>query len=122
MRHALRNVWSTLHHLSLSSCCSIRFRGFGERRSLHSQLLGDFAVAENLHAVGALAQHTGVKQNLRVDDCAVFKTSPERDVSTLSSGLMKMLWKPRSGCGAPEAFGRLRSRRDAAAAAGLLDL
>ena len=74
MPHALRMVWITLLHLCLSACCLDSLLGrSGDSRSLHVDLLGELAVAQDLVAILTLGEDALGQQRLGVDGLAVLK-------------------------------------------------
>lgn len=61
---------------------NLLLRGSGVLCSLHRQLLGQFAVAQNLQAVLSLADETSVDERLRIDHSAVLKHIEVLDVDS----------------------------------------
>ena len=69
--HALRNVWNTLHHLSLSACLlDFLFGRSGIGCGLDGQSLGQLAVAQDLNTVQSLLDQTLCLQSLGADNVA----------------------------------------------------
>ena len=78
--HALRIVWSTLHHLCLSACASIFVRSIGEGRSSYINFLVSSPSPEFL-PVNTLGEHLSIKQLLYSNYRSVFKSLQLGDVT-----------------------------------------
>ena len=65
---------TSLYLLATSACCFDLFLSCcRELCSLYGELLGDFAIAENLETVLSLADYASVKKSLDINDSTILE-------------------------------------------------